>query len=106
MMQDYVLKRDIPIYTKAELEQLSIDIATMPMDVKISKVLSSLKNGEALTPREREVLELILQYKKRREIAEILYVSESSVKLYTRTLYSKLGVSCREELYAILVKKQ
>ena len=104
MMQDYVLKRDIPVFTRAESEQLGIDIATMPIDVKIGKVLLCLKNGETLAPREREVLELILQYKKRREIAEILYVSESSVKLYTRTLYSKLGVSCREELYAILVK--
>ena len=105
MMQDYVHKNDIPVLTPAESEQLGIDIATMPMDVKIGKVLLCLKNGETLAPREREVLELILQYKKRREIAEILYVSESSVKLYTRTLYSKLGVTCREELYAILVKK-
>jgi DNA-binding CsgD family transcriptional regulator len=105
MMEDYILKSDIPKFTPAESEQLGIDIATMPMDVKIGKVLFCLKNGETLAPREREVLELILQYKKRREIAEILYVSESSVKLYTRTLYSKLGVSCREELYAILVKK-
>ena len=105
MMQDYVHKDDVPVFTPAESEQLGIDVATMPMDVKIGKVLLCLKNGETLAPREREVLELILQYKKRREIAEILYVSESSVKLYTRTLYSKLGVSCREELYAILVKK-
>lgn len=105
MMQDYVLKSEIPTFTQAESEQLGIDIATMPMEVKIGKVLLCLKNGETLAPREREVLELILQYKKRREIAEIMYVSESSVKLYTRTLYSKLGVSCREELYAILVKK-
>ena len=105
MMQDYVHKDDIPVLTPAESEQLGIDIATMPMDVKIGKVLSCLKNGETLAPREREVLELILQYKKRKEIAEIMYVSESSVKLYTRTLYSKLGVSCREELYAILAKK-
>jgi len=105
MMQDYVHKDDVPVLTPAESEQLGIDIATMPMDVKIGKVLLCLKNGETLAPREREVLELILQYKKRREIAEILYVSESSVKLYTRTLYSKLGVTCREELYAILVKK-
>ena len=104
MMQDYVHKDDVHIFTPAESERLGIDIATMPMDVKIGKVLARLKNGETLAPREREVLELILQYKKRREIAEILYVSESSVKLYTRTLYSKLGVTCREELYAILVK--
>ena len=105
MMQDYVHKDDVPVFTPAESEQLGIDVATMPMDVKIGKVLLCLKNGETLAPREREVLELILQYKKRREIAEIMYVSESSVKLYTRTLYSKLGVTCREELYAILVKK-
>ena len=105
MMQDYVHKDDVPTFTPAESEQLGIDIASMPMDVKIGKVLLCLKNGETLAPREREVLELILQYKKRREIAEIMYVSESSVKLYTRTLYSKLGVSCREELYSILVKK-
>ena len=105
MMQDYVHKDDVPTFTPAESEQLGIDIASMPMDVKIGKVLLCLKNGETLAPREREVLEMILQYKKRREIAEILYVSESSVKLYTRTLYSKLGVSCREELYSILVKK-
>ena len=105
MMQDYVHKDDVPVFTPAESEQLGIDIATMPMDVKIGKVLLCLKNGETLAPREREVLELILQYKKRREIAEIMYVSESSVKLYTRTLYSKIGVTCREELYAILVKK-
>ena len=105
MMQDYIHKDDVPVFTPAESEQLGIDIATMPMDVKIGKVLLCLKNGETLAPREREVLELILQYKKRREIAEIMYVSESSVKLYTRTLYSKLGVTCREELYAILVKK-
>ena len=105
MMQDYVHKSDIPVLTPAEEEQLGVDIATMPMEVKIGKVLSCLKNGETLAPREREVLELILQYKKRREIAEIMYVSESSVKLYTRTLYGKLGVNCREELYAILVQK-
>ena len=105
MLQDYVHKNDIPMLTLAESEQLGIDIAKMPMDVKIGKVLARLESGETLAPREREVLELILQYKKRREIAEIMYVSESSVKLYTRTLYSKLGVSCREELYSILVQK-
>ena len=105
MMEDYIHKSDIPKFTPAEQEQLGVDVATMPMNVKIGKVLLCLKDGETLAPREREVLELILQYKKRREIAEIMFVSESSVKLYTRTLYSKLGVSCREELYAILVKK-
>ncbi len=105
MMQDYVHKSEIPALAPAEEEPLGVDIATMPIEVKIGKVLLCLRDGEALAPREREVLELILQYKKRREIAEMMYVSESSVKLYTRTLYSKLGVTCREELYALLTRK-
>ena len=105
MLQDYVHKKDIPKYTQAEKKELAIQITTMTMEEKISKVLFHLKNGENLTPREQEVLELILQHKKRREIGEIMFVSESSVKLYTRTLYSKLGVSSREELYALLTQK-
>ena len=46
----------------------------------------------------------MLQSKKRREIAEALCLSENTIKTYTRTLYGKLGVRSREELYALLDK--
>ena len=105
MMQDYVLKSEIPAITQAESEQLGIDIATMPMETKIGRVLLFVKNGEQLVPREREILELILDNKRRKEIADLLHLSENTVKTYTRTLYSKLNVTCREELYALLLQK-
>jgi len=105
MMQDYVPIRDVPKITPAE-ENLGVDIETMPMNVKIGKVLLFVRNGEMLSRREREILERILNNKKRREIAEDLHLSENTVKTYTRTLYSKLGVSCREELYALLLKNE
>lgn len=79
-------------------------IATMPMEEKILKVLSFLKPGEMLAERERKVLELVLQNKKRKEIAEELCLSENTIKTYTGTLYGKVGVSSREELYALLIK--
>lgn len=104
MMQDYVHKSDIPVLARERETQLGVDIATMPMNVKIGKVLFFLKCGETLAPREREILELILENKKRREIADRLCLSENTVKTYTRTLYSKLGVSRREELYSLLLK--
>ena len=104
MMQDYVHKSDIPMLARERETQLGVDIATMPMNVKIGKVLLCLKCGETLAPREREILELILENKKRREIADSLCLSENTVKTYTRTLYSKLGVSRREELYSLLLK--
>jgi DNA-binding CsgD family transcriptional regulator len=103
MMQDYVLKRDVPVFTSTETEQLGIDIAIMPMDVKIGKVLLRVREGEMLAPREREILEYILDNKKRRDIAALLCLSENTVKTYTRTLYSKLGVTGREELYGLLL---
>jgi two-component system response regulator DevR len=76
----------------------------MPMEEKILKILSFLKEGELLATREREILEMVLENKKRKEIADELCLSENTIKTYTRTLYGKLGVSSREELYALLVK--
>jgi DNA-binding CsgD family transcriptional regulator len=104
MMQDYVHVNDIPKYTLAQKEQLGVDIATMPMETKIGKVLLFVRDGEMLATREREILELILQNKRRKEIADELHLSENTIKTYTRTLYNKLGVSSREELYAFLLK--
>ena len=104
MMQDYVHVNDIPKYTPTEKEQLGVDIATMPMETKIGKVLLFVRDGEMLATREREILELILQNKRRKEIADELHLSENTIKTYTRTLYNKLGVSSREELYAFLLK--
>lgn len=104
MMQDYVRLDLIPQPQQATSRATSIDIAAMPMEEKILKVLSCLKPGEMLAAREREILELVLQNKKRKEIAEALCLSENTIKTYTRTLYGKVGVSSREELYALLLK--
>jgi DNA-binding CsgD family transcriptional regulator len=103
MLQDYVHKRDIPNYTPAEKERLGVEITALSMEDKLARVLAVVKDDEPLAIRERQILELILGNKRRREIAEELHLSENTVKTYTRTLYAKLGVSCREELYALLI---
>ena len=103
MMQDYV-RRDLIPQPSQSVRTPVADISTMPMEEKILKILSFLNSGEILMAREREILEMVLQSKKRKEIAEILCLSENTIKTYTRTLYGKLGVSSREELYSLLVK--
>ena len=105
MMQDYVPKTEVQSIMSAEKRTHVIDLASMPMSEKIEKVLSYVKSGENLATREREILELMLDNKRRKEIAEHLCLSENTVKTYTRTLYSKLGVTSREELYAILLQE-
>ena len=105
MLQDYVHKRDIPKYTPAEQKRLGVQITALTMEEKLGKVLDEVKAEEPLGIREREILELILANKRRREIAESLHLSENTVKTYTRSLYSKLGVTCREDLYSLLLQK-
>ena len=54
-----------------------------------------------LSQREKEVLELLLQGKQRNEIATILYISENTVKKNIASIYTKLNVSSRNELFAL-----
>lgn len=104
MIQDYVLKRDIPTYTQAQKEELAVQITAMTMDAKLAKVLTFVKEDAPLSIREREILEMVIAGKKRREIAETIHLSENTVKTYTRTLYGKLNITCREELYELLLQ--
>lgn len=50
------------------------------------------------TPREQEILDLVLQGKSPKEISDALFLSFSTVKTHLRNLYRKLGVSSRSQL--------
>jgi DNA-binding NarL/FixJ family response regulator len=52
---------------------------------------------EALTEREREVLELVAQGLPNKQIARRLGISDHTVKFHLSTIYGKLGVSSRTE---------
>jgi DNA-binding NarL/FixJ family response regulator len=53
---------------------------------------------KTLTPREREVYELLIEGLKNREIAKLLFIEESTVKVHTHHIYDKLGVRSRTAL--------
>ena len=100
MLEDYVRYDLVPQRAQPQL----VDVMAMATDEKILKVISHLSPGEMLTVREKEILTGIFENKKRKEIADELNLSENTIKTYTRTLYSKLSVSSREELYRLLTK--
>ena len=52
---------------------------------------------ELLTPRERQVLGMIAQGMTNREIAEALFITESTAKVHVRHILDKLGVRTRTE---------
>jgi DNA-binding NarL/FixJ family response regulator len=51
----------------------------------------------SLTPREREVLQLIARGATNRQAAVALYISEATVKVHLRHIFEKLGVRTRTQ---------
>jgi DNA-binding CsgD family transcriptional regulator len=60
------------------------------------------RRGEELSPRERDVCELLGRGRSNREIARALFISESTAKIHVRHIYEKLGVRNRAEAAAYL----
>jgi LuxR family maltose regulon positive regulatory protein len=58
---------------------------------------SSIENGQSLSSRETEVLQLIAQGLTNKEIAKKLVIAPSTAKRHTVNIYNKLGISNRAE---------
>ncbi len=69
-------------------------------DAVLAEEQKSAPDTSNLTDREKQVLDLLLQGKKRNEIGEILYISEATVKRHISSIYLELEVSSRSELFA------
>lgn len=61
--------------------------------------LGGAPGGALLTPKEREVLVLVLRRCSNAEIAETLYLSLPTVKTHLRNILRKLGAKNRRELF-------
>ena len=65
--------------------------------------LSSCREKPLLSDREKEIVQLVAQGFRNKEIGEKLFISEQTVKNHLHNIFDKLGVSDRLELalYAI-----
>ena len=70
----------------------------------IDCILACEKIVSRITEREKEVLIKLLANKQRKEIADELFVTESTIKKHTSSIYAKFNVANRFELYAKLKK--
>ena len=61
-------------------------------------------NKDHLTKQEQNILELLLQEKSNKEIADTLFVSVSTVKTHVNNIYRKLHVQSRDEVKSLFVK--
>ena len=104
MLQDYVHKNEVPPPVIVEEKAPIIIVDNMTRAEKIKTILDSLPEDTVLSTRQMDILERILDYKSRKEIAAELHISENTVKTHTGMLYKALGVSGRDEIYAMFQK--
>jgi LuxR family maltose regulon positive regulatory protein len=81
------------------VEQANWLLRKLGKDGKFQPMLIST-TGETLTQREMEVLHLITEGMTNREIAEHLFISETTVKSHITSIFRKLGVSSRTQAAA------
>jgi two-component system, NarL family, nitrate/nitrite response regulator NarL len=82
--------------TAAVMQQFSTGLAT-------NRGASGARERNPLSTREREIVSLVAQGYKNKEMAEKMFISEQTVKNHLHNIFDKLGVSDRLELalYAI-----
>ena len=68
-------------------------------ELQIQTVLTNWSAVGTLSQREKEVLRFILEKRKRKDIAQVLFVTESTIKKHTSSIYKKLEVANRTELF-------
>jgi DNA-binding CsgD family transcriptional regulator len=71
--------------------------------VVVAEVLAA---AYAFTPRERDVVGLLLRGEGNRQIARTLGISEHTVKEHVKAVFAKTGVTSRGELAAALLREQ
>jgi DNA-binding NarL/FixJ family response regulator len=105
----FLLKRTKPeeliaaIHTVADGDSLlSPSVTRRVIDRMVTQPMAALSGArlEALTPREREVLELVGRGLSNREIAESFVIEESTVKTHVKRILMKLGL--RDRVQAVI----
>ena len=62
--------------------------------------------GDDLTAQERKIVELVAEGKTNRQIGEQIHLAEKTVKNYVSNILSKLGLSRRAEVAALMAKRR
>jgi DNA-binding NarL/FixJ family response regulator len=71
----------------------------------IAQRLVEHMNGDAISGREVQVLELVASGKRNKEIAAELSIAEDTVKMHVRNIFSKLNVTDRTEAVTVALRR-
>lgn len=99
----YMLKSMPPRELVDVIRQVHAGKKRVPAEV--ASHLAEHMSEEDLTEREIEVLRRVAGGNRNRDIAELLYISEETVKVHVKHIMEKLGASDRTQAVAIAVRR-
>jgi DNA-binding NarL/FixJ family response regulator len=99
----YMLKSMPPQDLVEVIRQVHLGKKRVPAEV--ASHLAEHMSDESLTAREIDVLRHIAGGNRNRDIAELLFISEETVKVHVKHIMEKLGASDRTEAVAIAVRR-
>lgn len=90
----------------AALEEIERAIRTVArgetyLDSRVASRVLALSRAPRLSPREREVLRLMMDGRSNKEIASALKVTERTVKFHVTSIFNKLGAENRAQAVSI-----
>jgi DNA-binding NarL/FixJ family response regulator len=71
----------------------------------VAQRLAEYMSDDAISPREVQVLLLVAQGKRNKEIAAGLSIAEDTVKMHVRNIFSKLNVTDRTEAVTVALRR-
>lgn len=101
--QGYILKA---LLRKELLEAIrSVHAGQMRLSPEIAAAVATHALDSALSPREISVLKLVAEGNSNKEIANVLKLSEESIKGYVKNILAKLGANDRTHAVTIALKR-
>lgn len=88
-----------------ELAEVQAEIETTLSAVLAAPAGGRSDDGHRLSPRERDVLRLLVQGQTDQEIADTLFLSRRTVTTHASHLFAKLGVTNRVEATALALRE-
>lgn len=100
----------LPYAETPYLALISSDLTLMRsegvLDLPIAKALAEIEDRYSISPRERDVFELLATGHTATPIAEKLFLSVSTVKSHIYNIYKKMGIHSQNELIEIIKQQQ
>ena len=90
----------LPAFSKRHTDspEAPADAVPSPAQPTIDAACEELANGKGLTPRQIDVMKLLVKGVSTQRIAQTLSLSENTVATYRKAVYAALGVHARQEL--------